>query len=136
MNKKQRDEWNRKQLTANGVKETPSTVAQMIVRSVGDASTATLPTGETVERQEHIFVDGYGLIKCAPYELHFIYALPVKYKGWGLYCTCGSIAAVVGLNAYSKLASPTSTGHMIVCLHHTSTKNNVGIGEHGDGSHE
>lgn len=136
MNKKETLDWNTAQLLRNGVSDKPSTVANMIVRSVGDAKTATLPMGETVERQEYIFVDGQGLIKCAPYELHFIYALPVKYKGWGLYCTCGSIAAVVGLNAYSKLASPTSDGRMIVCLHHTSTKNNDTWGEHADGSHE
>lgn len=136
MNKRERDEWNRKQLTANGVKENASTVAQMIVRNIGDAQHATLPDETTVERQEYLFVDGYGLVKCAPYELHFIYALPPRFKGWGLYCTCGSIAGVVGFGAYSKLASPTSSGQMIVCLHHTSTKNNDTWGEHADGSHE
>ena len=132
-----RHRWNKSQLVENGItNQNPSTVAQMIVRNIGDATKATLPTGEDIERKEYIFVDGHGLIKCAPYELHFIYELPSKYKGWGLYCTCGSIAGVVGYNAYSKLAAPTFSGQMIVCLHHTSTKNNDTWGEHADGSHE
>lgn len=126
--------WNKQQLEANGVPYKPSTVAQMIVRNIGDATKAQLPTGEMVERKEHIWVDGQGLIKCAPYELHFIYELPSQYKGWGLYCTCGSIAGVVDYKAYSKLATPGN--RMIMCLHHTSTKNNDTWGEHADGSHE
>lgn len=138
MNKKKLIGWNNSQLSANGIKERNNTAAQMIVRSVGDAKTAKMFDDKVIERVDSIFVDGYGLVKCAPYELHFIFELPKEFQGWGLYCTCGSIAGVVGFSAYSKLAAPTvmGGGHMLVCLHHTSTKNNVGLGEHGDGSHE
>lgn len=113
-------------------KAVPSTV----VRNTGDLKKATLWDGTVVERSEYLFVDGHGFIKCCPYELHFLYSAPKEHIGYGLMCTCGSIAGVVGLQAYSKLASPTSTGKMIVCIRHTATKNNVGVGVHADGSHE
>jgi hypothetical protein len=127
------EQWNERVLRSRGINAGGK--APKIVRNAGDLQSATLWDGTVVTRQEYLF-DGQELVKCAPYELHFIYATPAGWKGWGLYCTCGSIAGTVGLNAYSKLASPTSTGKMIVCLHHTATKNNVGIGTHADGSTE
>lgn len=136
MNIQQLGLWNKTQLKMNGMDDV-SVRPYSYVRSVGDLKEAELWDGTRVHRTDDMFVnDTYGVVKCAPYELHFIYQVPENHKGWGLMCTCGSIAGVVGLNAYSKLASPTSTGLMIVCLHHNSTKNNVGIGEHADGSHE
>lgn len=128
------DKWNERVLKQQGVQH--SGVAPKIVRSAGDLQSAKLDDGTVVERTDYIFVDGYGLVHCAPYELHFIYETPKTRKGWGLWCTCGSIAGVVGLNAYSKLASPTSTGKMIVCIRHTTLKNNTGKGQHADGSAE
>ena len=128
------DKWNNNVLKAKGIKQNGT--APKIVRNQGDLKSAKLWDGTIVERQDYLFVDGQGLIKCAPYELHFIYSAPVHHKGWGLFCSCGSIAGVVGLNAYSKLASPTSTGKMIVCIRHTTLKQNEGIGRHADGSSE
>jgi len=127
------EDWNKQVLKARGINQ--SGTPPKIVRNQGDLMSATLPDGTVIKRQEYLF-DGQKLVKTAPYELHFIYAAPETRKGWGLYCTCGSIAGTVGLTAYSKLASPTSTGEMIVCIRHTSTKNNVGIGQHADGSTE
>jgi len=127
-------DWNDKVLKRQGVNA--RSAAPKIVRSVGDAKRATLHDGTVVERVEMIWVDGYGLVKCAPYELHFIYQLPRHIPGWGLMCTCGSIAGVVGYNAYTKLASPTDTGMIIVCVRHTTLKNNEGIGRHADESTE
>lgn len=129
------NKWNNDVLSAQGIKHKGN--APKISRNVGDLKFAKLPDGTVVERQELIFVDGHGLIRCAHYELHFIYVYPNpsgKYRGWGLFCTCGSIAGVVGTEAYSKLASP--GGKMLVCVRHTATKNNVGIGQHADGSTE
>lgn len=113
-----------------------SAYPKAIVKVVGDLQQATLIDGTVVHRTESIYVDGFGLIPCAPYELHFIYELPKHFKGWGLMCTCGSIAGVIGYNAYSKLAAPTATGHIIACVRHTTLKNNIGIGRHADGSTE
>lgn len=133
--KKDVDKWNQDVLSAKGIKA--PTRRSQVVRSLGDLKKATTWDGIKIERTDYIYTEGDGLVPCAPYELHFVYEISDKTKkGWGLYCTCGSIAGVVGLNAYSKLASPSSTGKMIVCIHHTSTKNNVGIGEHADGSRE
>lgn len=128
------NKWNNEVLAKQGIKHKAS--APKIVRSVGDAQRATLWDGTVVHRTDAIWVDGYGLIKTAPYELHFVYEAPKTHKGWGLYCTCGSIAGVVGYGAYSKLLSPTATGHIVVCIRHTTLKNNEGIGRHADGSTE
>lgn len=126
--------WNDTVLKQQGINS--KSISPKVVRNVGDAKRATLHDGTVVERQDYIFVDGYGLVKCANTELHFVYEIPKHMKGWGLMCSCGSIAGVVGLNAYSKLASPTSTGMIIACVRLMATKNNTGIGEHADGSHE
>lgn len=127
-------DWNDRQLKARGINAT--SIATKAVRTVGDAKVATLYDGTKVYRSDGLYVEGYGLVKTAKTELHFVYETPAHMKGWGLYCTCGSIAGVVGYGAYSKLASPTSTGYIIACIRHLSTKNNVGVGEHADGSHE
>ena len=126
-------DWNNETLKRMGINK--KAVPSKVVRSIGDLQKATLWDGTVVERQEFLF-DGKELVKCAPYELHFIYETPKEHKGWGLMCTCGSIAGVVGLNAYSKLAAPTDTGKLIVCVRHTTLKNNEGIGRHADGSTE
>lgn len=126
--------WNDEVLKSQGVNA--RSVYTRVVRSVGDAQKATLHDGTVVERQGLIYVEGYGLLQCAPYELHFVYELPKHMNGWGLMCTCGSIAGVVGYSAYTKLASPTDTGMIIVCVRHTTLKNNEGIGRHADGSSE
>lgn len=128
-------QWNDKVLKSKGVNHN-SAYPKAIVKVIGDLRQAELVDGTIVKRKDAIYVDGFGLIKCAPYELHFIYELPQQFKGWGLMCTCGSIAGVVGYGAYSQLASPTSTGHMLVCVRHTTLKQNVGIGQHADGSTE
>lgn len=129
------NQWNKEVLTAKGIHSQPRRT--QVVKNVGDLQKATTWDGIVVERTEYLYTGEDGLVKCAPYELHFVYEIKdVAKRGWGLYCTCGSIAGVVGLNAYSKLASPTDTGKMVVCIHHTATKNNVGIGEHADGSRE
>jgi hypothetical protein len=128
------DEWNNRVLASQGVKH--KSKAPKVSRNVGDLQQARLADGTIVRRQELIYIEGQGLIPCAPYELHFLYEVPKTQMGWGLYCTCGSIAGVVGLNAYSKLAAPTYTGKMLVCIRHTTLKNNEGIGRHADDSTE
>ena|SRR3972149_1145334 len=133
-NKLDKNKWNNDTLKSMGINQ--KAVPPSVVKSVGDLQKATLWDGTIVERSEYLFVDGHGLVKCCPYELHFLYCAPKEHKGYGLMCTCGSIGGVVGLSAYSKLASPTSTGKLIVCIRHTATKNNVGLGTHADGSTE
>lgn len=127
------DKWNQDVLKAKGFNY--SGKAPKISRNVGDLKRATLQDGTIVERQEYIF-DGNELVPCAQYELHFIYEAPAKQKGWGLFCTCGSIAGTVGYGAYKKLASPTTSGKSIVCIRHSTMKDNIGRGVHADGSSE
>lgn len=129
------DKWNKQVLKSQGISANPHRVS--VVRSVGDLQEATLWDGHTkVVRQDLIYVEGEGLVKCINTELHFVFQTPKTMVGWGLYCTCGSIAGVVGWGAYSKLASPVGDGKIIACIRLLTTKNNVGVGEHADGSHE
>ena len=128
------NKWNNGVLAAKGIPHKAN--APKIVRNVGDAKRATLPDGTVVERQEFIYVDGQGLVRCAPQSVHFVYEAPKTMKGWGLYCTCGSIAGVVGYGAYSKLASPMSDGKIIACIRMLTEKNNTGISRHADGTTE
>lgn len=128
------NKWNENVLKSKGIKQ--SGKAPSIVRSVGDAKRATLWDGTVVERTDAIFVDGYGLVKTIDSELHFVYAAPKTHKGWGLWCSCGSIAGVVGYSAYSKLASPMSDGKIIACIRLLTTKQNTGIATHADNSTE
>ena len=127
-------EWNKKVLKAKGISATVRPYSR--VRVLGDLKKATLWDGTVVERKDLIYVEQYGLLKCINTELHFVYEVPANHKGWGLMCTCGSIAGVVGYGAYSKLASPMSNGMIIACLRLLTTKENTGTGEHADGSHE
>jgi len=129
------NEWNKRVLKSKGIVSAIPKVN--IVRNIGDLQEATLWDGYTkVYRQDAIFVEGHGLIKCINSELHFVFQTPKTMKGWGLFCTCGSIAGVVGYGAYSKLASPMSNGKIIACIRLLTEKNNTGVGAHADGSHE
>ena len=129
------DKWNTEMLSTQGV--THKGIAPTISRNQGDLQRATLPDGTVVRRQSDLFVNGE-LVKCIDTELHFVYLTPDTdtNKGWGIWCTCGSIAGVVGWKAYSKLASPSQTGKIVACLRLLATKQNTGVGEHADGSHE
>lgn len=82
------DKWNKRVLESQGIKA--ETRNMKIVRSLGDLKKATLWDGTQVERQESIYVEGHGLVKTAPYELHFVYESPTHIKGWGLYCFPGN----------------------------------------------
>jgi hypothetical protein len=70
-------------------------------------------TGQTVERQEQIFVPEWGaMIPTAPYDDHFIYENPDKRKGSPSFmCTCGAFAVVV---------PPFGNDRMFVCNHHAT----------------
>lgn len=124
------NKWNNEVLKRQGIKGSGN--APKVVRSVGDAKRATLYDGTVVERTDAIFVDGYGLVKCAPYSVHFLYETPSRIKGWRYYCTCGSIAGCVGYGVYSSLVSPKSNEYILVCVRHMATKQNTGHGFHAD----
>lgn len=128
------DNWNKQVLKAKGIKSNVRPYSK--VRVVGDLKKATLWDDTVVERKEYIYVEGHGLVKTIDTELHFVYEVPKEHKGWGLMCTCGSIAGVVGWGAYSKLASPVGNGMIIACVRYLTTKENTGIGRHADESTE
>ena len=104
----------------------------------GDLKSAETADGHTVTRKDGIYVDQeYGVVKCAPYDNHFIFRDPEfeKHVGrWMLMCSCGSPAVIVGANVYRKDASPTTgdesthPGQLIVCWYHQT------YGKHSDGS--
>lgn len=108
-----------------------------IIKHFSSPNSAVTADGYTVKRQETLYLDNR-YIKCAPYDTHFVYDDPGVYvkglKGrWTPMCTCGSMAGIVGYNAYKNDGSPTTKmesmqpGEMIVCLIHAQT------GRHADG---
>lgn len=107
------------------------------IRSWGDKNHATTHDGLQVERQDYIFVEGYGMVRMCPYELHFLFEDKSKKVGrWAYLCTCGSIAGVVSYKELKGLLSPELGEYIMVCIHHMATKQNTGLGSHADGSHE
>lgn len=108
-----------------------------IIHHRGDLDTAVTADGVRVYRQDKIWFEGHGLVKCASYDNHFVFDDPMakKKKGrWTPMCSCGSPAVIVGYNAYIKDATPTNRnessipGELIVCYLHVTS------GRHADGS--
>jgi len=100
-----------------------------IIRAHNTPNKVTLIDGTEIYRDpsEKIFVPEYGtFIKCAPYDNHFIFEVPMRIKGPSWLCSCGSPAYMVGMKAYSHLSSRKNA--MIVCHHHTT------LNKHADGS--
>lgn len=109
------------------------------IRAFGDKNTATTHDGIKVHRLDSIYFEGFGLVTCAQYSAHFVYEHKSGIVGrWSTMCTCGSPAVIVSYNSpINKLMSkPTDGGFILVCMAHTSTKDNVGVGKHADGVHE
>lgn len=69
-----------------------------IIKNRGQPNKATFE-GYPVVRQEKIYVEGFGLVPCVPYDDHFVFEIPMalsKQVGlWSHWCTCGSMAGVV-----------------------------------------
>lgn len=95
-----------------------------VVRSIGDRKSAEVD-GKRFYRVKSVNLQDIGVVQCAPYDSHFV-LVDERRKGWTLFCTCASIAVVVGYDAYKKDASP--QGQLLVCYHHALT------GKHVDGS--
>jgi hypothetical protein len=114
------------------------------IRSWGDKNKATTFEGEVVERQELFYVEGYGMVKAVPYELHFIYEDPLsrdnnpkKRRGrWAYMCTCGSMGVVMSYKDIAGQMSPTLGEYILACKIHTDTKRSTGVGHHADNSTE
>jgi len=114
------------------------------VRSLNDKTSAITHDGDRVERQEFLYIDGYGIVPCANYELHFLYIDPRsldtdrRIKGrWGIMCTCGSMAGVISLKEVKSLMTVDGmSGYIIGCIAHTDSKQKTGVGRHADGSTE
>lgn len=109
------------------------------IRSFGNKNEATTHDGIKVYRLEDVYVDGYGVVPMAQYELHFLYEDTSRKVGrWVYMCTCGSPGGIVSYNSPIKklMSKPSDSSFIMVCLAHTSTRDNVGIGFHADGSSE
>lgn len=128
---------NLKYIPKMGSSQTPVTDFATI-RSFGDKNSAITHDGLRVERQDILYAEGYGMVKCVPYELHFVYEDKSNKKGrWAYMCTCGSIAGIIAWKEVKNLMTITGEhGYVLACIAHTSSKQNIGVGTHADGSHE
>jgi len=90
-----------------------------IIRHRGLQDRGQLPDGRWVYREKVIWADTMEkLIPTAPYEHHFLYEVPLKYKGASVRCTCGSFAVIAGYSAYKSDAS--QQGLLYVCWQHSN----------------
>ena len=130
-------------MAGNGLNEFPSSVLMgkslSVVRLVGTPWKATLHDGTEVYRSKNDIIEipfnneSAHRVKVAPYDNHFIYVVPEKFEGWGMLCTCGGPAVLVGANVYKSDASPSSgegliSGEMVLCFYHAKD------GRHADNS--
>lgn len=107
------------------------------IRSWGDKNSAVTHDGLHVERMEHIFVEGYGMVKCLPTTMHFVYEDKSKKQGrWVWMCTCGSIGGIVSYKDVAGLISPELGEYVLACVAGLASKQNTGIFMHADGSTE
>lgn len=107
------------------------------IRSWGDKNSAETHDGIKVYRQEYIFVEGYGMVRCLPTTMHFVYEDKSKKRGrWTWMCTCGSISGIVSYKELKGLISPELGEYVLACIHGLAHKQNTGIFKHVDGSTE
>lgn len=91
----------------------------VVIRHYGTPDKAQLPDGTWVERQDKLWIPEWGrFITCAPYDDHFLFQVPVKYKGSSIQCSCGSISVISGLSGYVLDAS--AQGLLALCWHHAT----------------
>ena len=98
----------------------------VVIRRRGQFNKGQLPDGTWVERPDKLYVPEWGrFVPTAPYDEHFLYEVPPKYRGAAIRCTCGSFGVVAGYSAYKDDAS--QQGLLVVCYAHANT------GRHLDG---
>ena len=102
----------------SGVRQAPQKAKPVnIIHHRGELNKVTFE-GKTCERAQSIFMRDYGLVKCTPYDNHFILYDP-SHIGWTTFCTCGAPAVITGYDVYKKDASP--QGLLLLCLQHAQT---------------
>jgi hypothetical protein len=84
-----------------------------IIKHRGRQDRATTLNNKQVTRQDSLFVPEWrAMVKCAPYDEHFIYENPDVRPGTSAYmCTCGSAAVV----------APPGPKGLFVCQMHATT---------------
>lgn len=92
-----------------------------IVRQIGKPKEFTLSDGKKIVAKDKIWIPEYGrFVKTAPYDNASIYETGYTEVGSPPYlCTCGSVAVIIGWDAYKQDASP--QGLLFVCLIHAQT---------------
>jgi hypothetical protein len=98
-----------------------------VIRIYGKAKVAHVD-GETIERQDEIFVPSYRTWYRTVEEdpTHFSYRTKEGKMGSTLMCTCGSIAAIYNPDVYMRFTS-VNRGQIIACRHYMEN------GHHADG---
>jgi hypothetical protein len=107
------------------------------IRFLGSKNSAITHDGLKVERQELIFCEGYGMVKCLPTVMHFVYEDKSKKIGrWSYMCTCGSMAGIIAYDELKDFITTEPTGHILACIAGVTGKQKLGIFRHLDGSTE
>lgn len=107
------------------------------IRSFNSKNSAVTHDGIEVERQEFIFAESYGMVKCLPTVQHFVYEDKSKKIGRWLYmCSCGSLAGIIAYDELKDFITTEPTGYLLACIAGVTAKQNTGIFRHADNSTE
>jgi hypothetical protein len=101
-----------------------------VVRNHNDPYKAITLNGVPIFRQKEIFLPSHHThVPVLQTSMHFCFRDSSRPRGSTLFCTCGSMAVVVGYEAYHRVNS--FIGHEVIACH-----NYIQYGKHADGSHE
>lgn len=108
------------------------------IRSWGDKDTAVTVDGLQVKRTDKIFCEGYGWVETLPSMMHFVYEDKSKKIGrWAYMCTCGSICGIISWKELGQVMDIRGKeGYALACIAGVTSRQNVGVFRHADGSSE
>lgn len=108
------------------------------IRSFNDKNSAITVDGLKVERQGHIFCEGYGLVECLNTTMYFVYEDKSKKIGrWAYMCGCGSPAGIISWKELSGVMDiKGKEGYALACISGVTSRQNIGVFRHADGSTE
>jgi len=90
-----------------------------VIRYRGTPNKGQLPDGTWVYKQDRFYIREWNRhVRAAPYDNHFLYEMPSRYKGPAFRCSCGSFAVIAGYSSYATAAS--EQGLLVVCYWHAT----------------
>lgn len=108
------------------------------IRSFNSKNDAITHDGLKVFRMDKILCEGYGWVETLPAIMHFVYEDKSKKIGrWAYMCTCGSPAGIISWKELGQVMDIRGKeGYALACIAGVTSRQNVGVFKHADGSSE